>query len=99
MLLGQKAHTAGNTIRYEIDYENWLDDGVTLTAATVVLDPAFTATVKDITITGVVTQLGNKVVFVMAGGSVNENFTLDVQVTDSRNEVKKDTLGFNIVAP
>jgi hypothetical protein len=100
MILGQKAHTAGDTIRYIVNYTDWLEDGVSLTAGTVVLDPLFTATVRDITISGVtVLTEHNKVAFVMAGGSVNENFTLDVQITDSRNEVKNDTLLFQVVAP
>lgn len=99
-LLGTKAHTAGNTIRYTIDYTRWLEDGVSLSGATVVMDPAFTATVKDITISSVaVLSEHNKVSFVMAGGSVNEAFTLDVQITDSRGEIKNDTVQFQIVAP
>ena len=61
------------------------------------LDPAFTATVTDITISGVGVLDPNHVVFLMAGGSVNENFTLDISVTDSRSEVKNDTLGYTIV--
>lgn len=99
MFLGRKPHTAGNTIRYEVDYSNWLADGVSLTSATVVLTPAFTATVKDITITGVQALVSHMVVFTMAGGSLNETFTLDVQVVDNRGETKNDTVGFNIVAP
>jgi hypothetical protein len=100
MILGQKAHTAGDTIRYIVNYTDWLEDGVSLSTATVVLDPAFTAAVTNITISGVtVLTEHNKVAFVMSGGSVNENFTLDVQVTDSRSEVKNDTLLFQIVAP
>ena len=100
MILGQKAHTAGDTIRYLIDYTRWLEDGVSLSAAVVTLDPAFTATVTDITIALVSVLLEhNRVAFVMAGGHVNETFTLDCQVTDSRGETKNDTLQFVVVAP
>lgn len=99
MLLGQKAHTAGNKVRYEVDYSVWLEDGVSLTAATVVMDPKFTATVTDVTISGVAMLPSHQVVFFLQGGSVNETFTLDVQVIDSRAETKNDTLGFSVVAP
>lgn len=99
MLLGKKAHTAGNHTRYEIDYSDWLAEGETLTAATVVMDPAFTATVTDVTISGVAMLPSHKVVFILAGGSLNENFTLDVQATTSRTEQKNDTLQFSVVAP
>lgn len=99
MLLGQKAFTAGNKTRFEIDYSDWLDEGVTLTAVTVVMDPKFTATVTDVVISGVLVQLGHKVVFFLNGGSVNETFLLDVRATDSRSEIKNDTLGFTIITP
>jgi hypothetical protein len=98
MLLGTKAHTAGNKTRYFVDYSVWLDEGVSLSSATVVLDPAFTATVTDITLTSVLCLPSHQVSFFMQGGSVNENFTLDVQVVDSRGEIKNDTLGFTVVA-
>jgi hypothetical protein len=98
-ILGQKPFTAGNKTRYEIDYSDWLDDGVTLTTVTIVMDPKFTATVTDIVISGITVQLGHKAVFFLQGGSVNETFTLDVQATDSRTEIKNDTVGFTVVAP
>jgi hypothetical protein len=100
MPLGQKTHTAGNTIRYVVDYSDWLDEGVSLSDdPTVALSPAFTATVTDITISDVALLTPHKVVFVMSGGSVNENFTLAIQIGNSRSEVKNDTMGFTIVAP
>lgn len=98
-MLGQKAHTAGNKTRYMVDYSDWLEDGMALSTGTVVMDPKFTATVTDITITSVVVTPSNHVAFFMQGGSLNETFTLDVQVTDSRGEIKNDTLGFIVVAP
>lgn len=98
MILGQKAHTAGDTIRYIIDYSRWLEDGVSLSIATVAMDPG-SSLIHDITIS-LVTVLAahSRVSFLMAGGSVNETFTLDVQVTDSRGEIKNDTLQFTVVA-
>jgi len=97
--LGTKNHTAGNLTIYTADYDAWLDDGVSLAAgATVVLDPAFTATVTDVTISSIVVH-PRHITFMLAGGSVNEVFTLDVQVTDSRGEIKNDTCGFRVIAP
>lgn len=98
-MLGQKAHTAGNKTRYEVDYIDWLEEGTSLATATVVLDAKFVGTVTDITITNVTTLPSSKVAFFMQGGSVNETFTLDCQITDSRGEIKNDTLGFTVVAP
>lgn len=97
--LGQKVHSAGNTIRYVIDYSNWLNEGESLkqTGFSVVMDAA--STVADINISGVAVTPSNEIVFLMAGGSANEVFTLDVQATNSRNEIKKDTIGFFVSAP
>jgi len=100
MNLGQKNHTAGNTTRYAVDYSNWLDEGVSLTpaSATVVLDPA-SAAATDVVITAVTITPSNHVVFFLHATVLNETFTLDVQVTDSRGEIKNDTCSFRVVAP
>lgn len=100
MLLGRKNHTAGNETRFEIDYENWLESGETLspTGNTVALSAAFTATVTDVVISGIQVT-SNKIYFMLEGGSLNEVFTLDVHAVTSRGEEKNDTLGFTVVAP
>lgn len=98
MLLGRKIHGAGDHIRYAVDYSNWLGDGESLVSGTVVLDPAFTATVTDVVLSGVVVTPSHHLVFVMSGGSANEVFTLDVQITNSRGEIKNDTIEFSIAA-
>jgi len=38
-------------------------------------------------------------VFFVNGGAVNETFTVDVQGTDSRGEIVKDTITFTVVEP
>lgn len=99
MSLGRKAHGAGNRTRYITDYSDWLGEGESLVSGTAVLDPAFTATVTDIVISGVVVTPSGHLVFLLAGGSVSEVFTLDVQITNSRGEIKNDTCEFFVVAP
>lgn len=99
MLLGRKMHGAGNTTIYEIDYGNWLEPGESLLSATVVMDPAFTATVTDIVISAVSVTPSHKLLFHMAGGSANESFTLDVQATTQNpTEIKNDTVEFWVAA-
>ncbi len=97
MKLGRKPHTVGNITIYSVDYSDWLDDGVTLASATVVKDPA--TPVTDVTISAVSHTQSNRVLFTVAGGSLNETFTVDVQITDSRGEIKNDTADFFVVAP
>ena len=98
MLIGNKQFTAGNKTRYEIDYDDWLDDGRTLNQSS-----GFSATVlapapADITVS-TVSVTANKLYFFVAGGSVNEAFTVQVQVTDTLGEIVIDTINFTVVAP
>lgn len=95
MLMRSIAHAAGNHIRYEIDYSDWLREGDTLTTVTVVMDP--TTPTADVVISGILVAQGHKAFFMLAGGSVNETFTLDVQATDSRGEITNDTIKFTII--
>lgn len=96
MNLGRKPFTVGNTTRFSVSYAEWLEDGVTLLSGTAV-KPANGP--SDIVISAVSVAPSGKLYFTLAGGSLNENFTINVQITDSRNEVKNDTCSFQCVAP
>jgi hypothetical protein len=98
MLIGKKFHTAGNSIRYEIDYSEWLERGRTLNPAScaAVLEPG--STVTDVT----VDQLSvtpSKLYFFVTGGSINEVFTVQATGVDSIGETVIDTVQFTGVAP
>jgi len=97
MLLGTRLHTAGNLTRYIVDYTDWLQEGATLAplSGTVTLAPQ--AGVTDVVITAVTITPSNQLHFFMTATVVNETFTLDVQVTDSRGEIKNDTLAFRVI--
>lgn len=99
MRLGKRTFTAGNRIRFTVDYDNWLEPGESLTGGTVALAAEFTATVTDITIEVPAINASRELVFYMEGGSVEEVFTLEVQVTTNRDETKVDTIDFVVVAP
>lgn len=100
MSLGRRSFTAGNKTRYVLEYEDWLLEGESLVSGTVELNAAFTATVTDIVISGVaVNNSTNALIFFLAGGSVEEIFTLDIQITNSRGEIKNDTIDFFVVDP
>lgn len=98
MNIGSKQHSAGDTIRYEVDYSYWLDEGRTLKntgySATITTSPA----PADVTLSAV-SVTADKLFFKIAGGSVNETFTVQVQVTDTLDEIVVDTIGFTIIAP
>lgn len=97
MIIGRKQHTAGNVTRYEIDYEEWLDEGRTLE------NSGFSATLvapapTDVTITNV-SVTAHRLFFFVGGGSINEAFTVQTQVTDTLGEIVIDTITFTVVQP
>ncbi len=92
MLLARRSHTVGNRRRYTVNYCSWLNEGDTVASGTAV-SSSLTATVD-----GVATG-NNKLVFFVNAGVLNETFTVSVQVTTSRGEVKNDTIEFAVLAP
>src|SRR5579872_1008210 len=99
MLIGTKQHTAGNKTRYQVDYENWLDEGRTLNpssgfSASLSVPPAL----NDVTISQV-SVTTDDLYFFVSGGSVNEAFTVQTQVTDTLGEIVVDTINFSVVQP
>ena len=99
MLIGTKQHTAGNKTRYEVDYDQWLDDGRTLNPSS-----GFSAALQtpgtpaDVTV-GTVSVTASKLYFFVSGGSINEAFTAQLQVTDTLGEIVNDTVNFTVVPP
>lgn len=103
MKIASKTHTAGNSTRYEIDYSQWLDEGRTLLnslfTAAMINDPNTGAIPPaDVTIANV-SVTASHLYFFVEGGSLNETFTVQVQVKDTLNEIVTDTIEFNVVAP
>lgn len=103
MKLGSKSHTVGNVIRYEVDYSPWLEDGRTLLtsafSAAMISDPDTGALPPaDVTIANV-SVTATHLYFFVEGGSLNETFTVQVQVKDTLNEIDICTILFNVVAP
>lgn len=92
MVLGRKPHTVGNRRRWVIDYCQWLAQGITIAAGTV------TSSSTTTTIDGV-TVVENTIVFFTNGGLLNETFTASVAMTDSRGQIKNDTVDFFVIAP
>ena len=97
MLLGHRNLGSGDTIRYEIDYSDFLDRGAKLKSPTgwfptgTTFTSVLGSTTLDVTDT--------KVFVFVTGGVVNEQFTLTVQAQDTFNEVVNDTISFTIVSP
>jgi hypothetical protein len=91
-ILGGRRHTAGDTRRWVVRYGKWLDNTATILSA-VVTSPSPTCTIGEITV------LGREVVFFTVDGVSGENFNVLIQITDSLDNVKSDTIAFTVVPP
>lgn len=91
-LLGSKAHTAGDTKRWTVDYSDWLDNAASITDIEALSD-SDTCTVND------VTTDGPSIVFFLTGGELNERLIVSLTMTDNFGNIKHDTIAFTCVAP
>src|SRR4051812_49944374 len=91
MLIASKRHTEGDTKRWTVNYENWLDNAAKIESVDV-QSSSDTCTVND------VTTSGPNVVFFLAGGVPNERVTVSLVLTDSLGNVKHDSITFTCVA-
>lgn len=98
MLLGQRSIGYGCTFEYRVKYEDFLDEG------------AYLATVNSVTVpSGTVSTIGTgnqapslwpdkkSFTFFVLAGSVSENFTITINVTDSLGNVVIDTIAIAVV--
>jgi hypothetical protein len=90
-LLGSRQHTVGDTKRWMVDYENWLDNAATIEQADVQSD-SLTCTVGGITI------LGPDIFFLLIGGVLNERVNVSLTMTDNLGNIKHDTIAFTVIA-
>ena len=95
MQLSNQNITTGDTRRYQVDYEPFLQDGEKLTSFTVTTAAATSTVNSAISFLDV----GETQLFLfVTGGVVNENFTVQVQVTTNYGETVNDTIAFSVVA-
>ena len=87
-------HTVGNTRRFVVDYRDWMNRGTTMTAFTAVVSAGAVATVSGAAIQGDDTG-----VFFVAGGLLDEEFTVTLTLTTSYGEIKIDEVPFVVVSP
>jgi hypothetical protein len=93
-LLASKIHTQGDTKRWTVCYDAWLDNAATIQTITV-HSSSTTCTVT----TPAPTILGGDVVFFLTGGTLNEQLTISLTMTDTLGNIKNDTIAFTVVAP
>lgn len=90
--LGRRSFTAGNKIRYVLDYSAWLEDGTTLNTS------AITCADANVIISGILVNPDSTVTFFVTT-TLSTLFTLSIQTVNSKTEIKKDTIEFFVVTP
>ena len=85
-------HTAGNIIKWQINYERWLNKAASITNGSVTSSSA-TCYPNGVTVQG------NNIIFFLNGGVVNETFTLTVTMNDNIGNQKNDAINFTVVPP
>ena len=93
MKLASRSHTVGNKVFWTVDYLNWLENGVSVVSASV------SCTDTSVTLGTPVVLDGHKVKFSVQGATLNQNFTVSVAMTESKGQIKNDTIAFTTVAP
>ena len=92
MPLASKRHTEGDTRKWTVDYERWLDNTVDIETIDV-QSSSTSCTIQSSTI------LGDAVVFFLTGGNLGETVTVSLQMTDTDGNVKTDQIFFTVVSP
>ena len=95
MILASKAHTAGNTTRWTLDYTRWLDNAATIVSAEITTPSSVTCTVDPAS----VTVLGREVVFFLSGGEIGETLMASIVMENSFGNIKNDSISYTVVAP
>jgi hypothetical protein len=92
MILGSHRHTAGDTRLWTIRYGKWLDNTATIVSADVT-SSSTTCMVGETSI------LGRDIQFFMIDGVQGETLIVTIQIADSLDNIKTDTISFTVVAP
>lgn len=94
MRIAKFRKSPGDRKRYEVNYEDWLNEGETVTGVTMqgnVIDDAFF-------VDGYVVDTdGKEVIFYVSGGLSGINYEVEITVTTSLQQVKEDTIVFSVV--
>lgn len=96
MLLGSKILAISDIRRYTIDYSEFLFKGITLATVTAtVTTPYVKTTVGSATLD----DAKRKVYLFLIAGTVVENLTVQLEITDSLGQQINDTINFGVVEP
>jgi hypothetical protein len=95
MQLATRTLVTGDNRRYVIDYRDWLIEGAKLSTVSITVVGNVLSRVSSQSFD----KSLDKVIFFLQAGNVSENFTANVQATDTLGRVINDTITFTVVTP
>ncbi len=102
MLLSSKNVGAGDTRRVTISYDDFLAKGETISTIAVTAAVTIPPAISSIGSGGLAPSRfldERAIVFYVLAASINEKFTVDIQITTSLSQIVNDTITFTVVAP
>ena len=99
MLLATRQIAVGDIRRYTISYRDFLAKGVILDTSTVTVPAGTTSSIGTGARAPSFSPDFTELAFYVIAGSLDEKFTVSVQVTDTNSEIVNDTMNFTVVAP
>lgn len=94
MRIGKFRKSPGDRKRYEINYEDWLNSGETVTDVTM----SGNVPSDDFYVDGYIVDAdGKEVIFYVSGGLDGVEYTVGVEVETSLQQVKEDTITFKVM--
>lgn len=94
MRIGKFRKSPGDRKRYEVNYEDWLNSGETLTGVTM----EGNVPEDEFYVDGYLIDENQKeVIFYVSGGDQGETYTVGISVTTSFGQIKEDTIEFVVV--
>jgi hypothetical protein len=92
MILGSLRHTVGDARKWTVDYDLWLENAAEIAS--------FAAASASTTLTvGTTEIMGRAATFILSGGTLNEQTTVALTMTDSFGNIRNDTIKFTVIAP
>jgi hypothetical protein len=96
MPLGKFLKTPVEVKRYSIEYDEWLDTGEYISNITFQIVSQNTGTL--VVAPNTVQQNAKALVFFVSGGNAGQNYEVALTMTTTGNQVKQDTITFQVKA-
>jgi hypothetical protein len=102
MLLGSRNLAVGDTRQYKISYREFLPDGDFIDGLVITIPnitPGYLSHIGSGSLAPYASPDRREVIFWVVAGALNEQFTVQIVVSDSNLQAINDTIDYTIVSP